>query len=151
MIPRECELDEHCAAGRACQRYQCVEVQPLALPPAPPTSCSSEAQCPQGQSCTNGVCLSPPPPPPSSSLQRQGSELYLRERVVQLKQDLALGEGPVIATLAATRGVSAAALGRLLRSHRAELIQLMGDGSDERWTERFLIRLDALGQEVRRS
>jgi hypothetical protein len=39
--------------------------------------------------------------------------------------------------------VPAAALGRVLRAHRAELIDLMGDGSDPAWTSRFLFTLDA--------
>ena len=59
-IPKECELDEHCAAGRVCQRFQCVEAPPVVAPPAP-AACSSDAQCQPGQSCTNGTCLSLPP------------------------------------------------------------------------------------------
>ena len=141
-IPKECELDEHCAAGRVCQRFQCVEVPPAVAPPLP-AACSSDAQCQPGQSCSNGNCLSLPPSPPSSSLQRRGRELYLRERVVQLKQDLALGEGPVISTLASLQGVPSSALGKVLRAHRAEVMELIGDGVDPTWPSRILIRIDA--------
>ena len=108
--------------------------------PAPSSGCVSPDQCPQGQPCVNGQCL----PPPSSSLWKRGSQLYLRERTVQLRQDLALGEGPVIAALATMQGVSAAKLGSAMRARRDELMQIVGDGTDPRWTSRFLARLEAL-------
>lgn len=112
--------------------------------PAPILKCVSTDQCPQGQSCAHGHCLSPPPMPPSSSLLRRGSELYLRERTVQLRQDLALGEGPVISTLATMQGVCAAKLGRAMRARRGALMKVLGDGTDPRWTSRFLDELEAL-------
>ncbi len=153
----QCINDDECYGY--CDGQRCVDwapeppasaqppspVEPGPAPPkAPLLKCVSTDQCPQGQSCTNGQCLSPPPPPPSSSLWKRGSELYLRQRIVQLRQDLALGEGPVISTLATTQGVSTAKLGRAMRAHRSELIAVMGDGSDPRWTSRFLVQLEAL-------
>lgn len=139
VVPPGCADDQACGPGRFCRDRQCFEAQP---PIVPMNACASDAQCQPGQSCANGQCLSPPPPPPSSSLFRRGSEVYLRDRAAQLRQDLALGEGPVISTLASVRGVSAAGLGRLLRQHRAELIALMG--SDDGWAGRFLLKLDQL-------
>ncbi len=142
--PSSCRAgdDSACAEGLRCRDGQCVEFVPLQ--PAPIESCTTSGQCLPGQSCLEGHCISPPPPPPSSSLWRRGSELYLRDRAVQLREDLALGEGPVISTLAVVHGVRAATLGRVLRAHRAELIELMGDGSDPGWTGRVLSRVEAL-------
>jgi hypothetical protein len=149
-IPKECEVDQHCAAGRACQNFQCVDLPPVMAPPVP-ARCANDAQCQPGQSCANGQCLSLPPSPPSSSLQRRGKELYLRERAVQLRQDLALGEGPVISTLASMQGVSPVALGRVLRAHRAELVELIGDGSDPAWASRALTKLEDWARQARTS
>lgn len=134
-----CTDDSSCAIGYSCRDGACVQ------PPPAPNACVHDGQCQQGQSCVNGHCFFPPPPPPPPSVMwRRGSELYLRDRAVQLRQDLALGEGPVISTLAAVRGVPAAALGKAMRAHRAELISLMGDGSDERWMSRVLLKVEAL-------
>lgn len=121
-------------------------IDPNYQPEPPPASgCVSPDQCPQGQPCVNGRCL----PPPSSSLWKRGSELYLRERAVQLRQDLALGEGPVLATLATLQGVSAAELGRAMRGRRAALMQVIGDATDPRWPSRFLEELEAVCRERR--
>ena len=134
-----CSTDAQCYQGQRCVNGQCV------LAPQPPPACSTDAQCYQGQSCISGQCISPPPPPPpGASLRRRGSELFLRDRTVQLRQDLALGEGPVIATLAEMNGVSARLLGRAMRARRAELVTLMGDGRDVTWTRRFLVEVEAL-------
>lgn len=139
-----CADDQQCALGYACQDQRCVErTQPQLQQPVIIQQCSSGLQCAQGQSCVGGQCLSPPPSPPASSLQRRGSELYVRERAVQLRQDLALGEGPVISTLASMQGVSAATLGRAMRARRAELAAVMGDGSDPTWPRRFLLEVEA--------
>lgn len=139
-----CADDQQCAPGYACQDQRCVErTQPPLQQPVIIQQCSSGLQCAQGQSCVSGQCLSPPPSPPSSSLQRKGSELYVRERAVQLRQDLALGEGPVISTLASLQGVSPAKLGRAMRARRAELVAVMGDGSDPTWPARFLVEVES--------
>lgn len=139
-----CTGNESCAPG-----YQCLDGACAALPaPTPmPVSlprCESDAQCAPGQRCVSTQCLSPPPMPPSSSLPRRGTELYLTGRSVQLREDLALGQGPVISTLAAIEGVPAAQLGRQLRAHRAELIKVIGDGTDERWAANFLTEVEAI-------
>ena len=70
--------------------------------------------------------------------------MYLRERAVQLRQDLARGEGPVISMLAVELKVAPAKLGRTMRAHRAVLAALVGDGADTEWPKRFLGQLDAL-------
>ena len=140
-LPR-CLDDSTCGDELRCREFRCVQVDPPR--PAPAVDCVSAEQCAPGQRCANGHCLSPPPPPPSSSLWRRGSELYLRDRAVQLRQDLALGEGPIIATLAAVREVPAATLGRAMRAHRATLVKVMGDGTDATWPSRFLLELEAL-------
>jgi Cys-rich repeat protein len=143
-----CVDDSSCAPGFACRDRQCVEAVPQ---PVPVPACSTDAHCYQGQSCINGQCINPPPPPPpGASLWRRGSEFFLRDRTVQLRQDLALGEGPVIATLAELHGVSARLLGRAMRAHRAELVALMGDGKDVTWTRRFLLEVEALCEQQAR-
>lgn len=141
-----CTGDESCAPGYQCLDGACVARPPPAPMPVPVTRCENDGQCAPGQRCLDTQCLSPPPMPPSSSVPRRGTELYLTSRVVQLREDLALGEGPVISTLAAIEGVSATKLGRQLRARRAELIKLVGDGSDERWAGRFLSEVEALSK-----
>jgi len=103
--------------------------------PAP--ACTGNAQCGPGLVCLNGACVSPP-------TLRRGTELFLRQRVVQLRQELTFGQGPVITALASFHHVSPVELGRALRSHRAELTGLMGDGSDDAWADRFLRRVEEL-------
>ncbi|MDP1822337.1 MAG: hypothetical protein Q8L48_03815 [Archangium sp.] len=133
-----CSTDAHCYQGQRCIDGQCIN-------PPPQPGCSTDAHCYQGQSCINGQCISPPPPPPpGASLWRRGSEFFLRDRTVQLRQDLALGEGPVIATLAELHGVSTHVLGRAMRARRAELVAIMGDGKDPAWTRRFLVEVEAM-------
>lgn len=139
-----CVDDSSCAPGFACRDRQCVEAAPQPVP-VPVPGCSTDTQCYQGQSCINGQCINPPPPPPpGASLWRRGSELFLRDRTVQLRQDLALGEGPVIATLADLHGVPARVLGRAMRARRAELVAIVGDGKDVTWPRRFLLEVEAL-------
>lgn len=139
-----CTGDESCAPGYQCLDGQCVARPPPEPMPVPMTRCESDTQCAPGQRCLNSQCLSPPPMPPSSSLPRKGTELYLTSRLVQLREDLALGEGPVISTLAAIERVPASTLGRQLRARRAELMKLVGDGTDERWAGKFLTEVEAL-------
>lgn len=128
-----CASDAECPARQTCSSGRC------AYPP-PPAACTTDAQCPSDQVCTNGTCAAPPPP----AILERGTELLLRDRVAQLRQDLVLGEGPVLAVLASSRGVSPRALGRTLRAHRAELDALVGDPKDPDWAARFLRRVDAL-------
>ena len=137
-----CADDQQCAPGYVCREQRCAQ---SSQPQQPELiqQCASDLQCLQGERCVNGQCLTPPPTPPSSSLQRRGSELYLRERSMQLRQDLALGEGPVIATLAALKGVSPGALGRAMRARRAELVAVVGDGSDPTWPARLLVEVES--------
>ena len=139
-----CTGDESCAPGYQCLDGACAARPPPEPMPIPAVRCEADSQCAPGQRCVNSQCLSPPPMPPSSSLQRRGTELYLTSRVVQLREDLALGEGPVISTLASIEGVPASTLGRQLRARRAELIKLVGDGTDERWAAKFLSEVEAL-------
>lgn len=139
-----CTGDESCAPGYRCLDGQCAARPPPEPMPVTVTRCEDDGQCAAGQRCVNTQCLSPPPMPPSSSLQRWGTELFLTSRAVQLREDLALGEGPVISTLAAIQRVPASTLGRQLRARRAELIKLVGDGSDELWASRFLLEVEAL-------
>ncbi len=129
---------------------------------ANPRACSSERVCVEGQVCVNGECeLAPPPPPPVllqreaapeprlAELQRRSTQVYLREHASQLRQDVALGAGPVISTLSSVEQVPAVKLGRVLRAHHAELLALIGDGADEKWPERFLQRVTELSRSRR--
>jgi hypothetical protein len=117
---RHCDRTADCQASHAeCQRGG---------------ECPTPTECREGEHC--------PVRPPT--LLRQGAELVVRDRVVELRQELALGRGPVIATLATTQGLSAAELGRTLREHRVELAALIGDASDAQWPTRFLDRVERL-------
>jgi hypothetical protein len=134
-----CRTDDECVSPGQCRSGQCV------IPQAPPRqdACTSDAQCGPGMVCEAGQCAPPPSPP----MLRRGRELFLRERVVQLRQDLAFGAGPVITMLASVHQVSPVALGRTLRAHRAELAGLIGDGADASWADRFLRRVEELRRE----
>lgn len=140
-----CSDDSQCAMGYACFETRCVERTGPQLPPVQMQQCSGDVQCYQGQSCVNGRCMSPPPSPPSTELmKRRGTEIYLRERGPQLRQDLALGEGPVLTTIALERQLSTRKLASLIKAHRAEFTGLVGDGSDTTWPRRFLEKIDQL-------
>lgn len=139
-----CSDDSQCAIGYACIEAACVERTSPQLPPVQVQECSSEVQCAPGQSCVSGRCMSPPPSPPSTSLQRRGLEVYLRERGAQLRQDLALGEGPVLSHLALEQQVTPRKLGLIMRANRVGLGGLVGDGGDTAWPARFLEKLDQL-------
>ena len=140
--PDKCVRDADCGEGRACSASLCLEQPPVVA--APDASCSSDAQCGAGQVCGAGACIAAPPLPDATSMRRRGSELYLRERAVELREELALGRGPLITGLANAQGVPARELGRTLREHRAELVALIGDGSDTQWSAKFLSRVDTL-------
>jgi hypothetical protein len=139
-----CSDDSQCAIGYACLNTQCVQRTAPQLPAVNVVRCETYLQCGPGQSCVGGQCMSPPPSPPSSSIQRRGTEVYLRERSAQLRQDLALGEGPVISNLALQHQVTPRKLGLIMRAHRAELSGLVGDGADTAWPGRFLEKVDQL-------
>ena len=139
-----CADDSQCAMGYTCFEARCVERAQPQPPPVQEPQCSSDVQCLQGQSCVNGRCLTPPPFPPSSSLERRGTEVSLRERAVQLRQDLALGDGPVLASLALQHKVTVRKLGLLIRANRDEFRALVGDLTDDTWPARFLERVDQL-------
>lgn len=132
-----CASNAQCAQGFVCWNSQCVQSQTPAPPPTPAAACTVNEQCGPGFVCLNGACVTPP-------TLRRGTELFLRQRVVQLRQELTFGEGPVITALASFHHVSPTELGRTLRSHRAELTTLMGDGSDDAWAGRFLRRVEEL-------
>ncbi len=145
----DCRSDSDCGPDSACHLYAsgdqvCVpraEGVPVSHPVEPAT-CSDDRACAPGSSCSNGRCLSAPPVPPSVQLLRRGSELFLRDRAVQLREELALGRGPVISGLAAIRGLPPATLGRTIRTHGSELRGLIGAGDS--WASTFLARIDAL-------
>ncbi|WP_224362437.1 hypothetical protein [Hyalangium versicolor] len=66
------------------------------------------------------------PPPPAQEV-APAAETYLRSRMHQLREDLALGVGPTVeelAALARIRRENLGSFGRLLRAHRQELLAL---------------------------
>jgi Cys-rich repeat protein len=143
------ECEGYCIQGKcvdAIDEHESARVEPTPAPAPLETPnvarCTADAQCGEGQSCMSGYCMSAPPPP--SSLLQRATELYVRENAAQLRQDLALGEGPVIATLARWRRVSAKELGKLMRAHRESLTPMLGDRSDTKWAARFLEQLVVL-------
>ena len=107
--------------------------------------CRQDRDCDQGARChlidgRPGRCVW------RQSLQPECA-LFLRDRTTQLREELALGEGPVTTWLATTRGVSPVMLGRAMRTHRSELVALIGETSGTEWTIGFLRRLEELEQE----
>jgi hypothetical protein len=77
----------------------------------------------------NGNENVPPPPPPNipPPPNTPAAELYLKQNSLELAEDLATGEGQVIDDLAAGLAIPAnhrGALSKLLRAHRAELLEL---------------------------
>lgn len=132
-----CSSNAQCAPGFVCWNSQCVQSQQPGPPPTPSPTCTANEQCGPGLVCLNGACVNPP-------TLRRGTELFLRQRLVALREELTFGEGPVITALASFHHVSPVELGRTLRSHRAELTGLMGDGTDDAWADRFLRRVEEL-------
>jgi len=122
------------------------------------TDCTLASDCHPAYECSAGRCITrpfvssppppesepPPPPPPQTSMRRQGSELLVRDRVVELREELALGRGPVISYLARIEGVPPEKLGRALREHRAELLGLIGAADGSAWAGQFLNRVEQL-------
>ena len=105
--------------------------------------CASHRDCADTYQCSAHRCVRRDDP--KATQQRDATRLFLEARVVELREELALGRGPVIAGLAAAAEVPAAKLGLAMRAHRAELVALIGDGSDPGWAARFLQQVDALG------
>lgn len=138
-----CTAAKDCKSG-ICEGQRCVG--PVENQPAP-AACRDGASCGPGQSCVDGRCATAPPTPPVS-LHRRSTELLLRDRSAQLRQELALGGGPLLATLALGHRASPAALGRLLRAHHRELGPLIAEPTDPLWPARFLDRVDALVAET---
>jgi hypothetical protein len=69
----------------------------------------------------------PPKAAPPSKEVAPAAQTYLRSRAHQLREDLALGAGPTVeelAALARIRREHLGAFGRLLRTHRQELLAL---------------------------
>jgi hypothetical protein len=91
----------------------------------------------------------------------RAAQLYLRSRTYQLREDLALGAGPSIddlASLARIRRENVGRFGRLLRTHRRELLaladaRLLTPERAEAWLRRVgeLARTDPLLEEDRRA
>src|SRR4051812_1867742 len=61
----------------------------------------------------------------AQAAQPTASQLFLRGRAIELREELALGAGPVTTWLATAEGISPATLGRAMRAHRRELIPLI--------------------------
>lgn len=144
----DCPSSYRCRAGSCVPQFVEAKATPVAVPEESRLDlggkCGLDADCAEGLVCSYAICVTQPPSPPSSSLRRRASELYLRARVVELREELALGRGPVINGLAQAEGVPAKELGRALRQHRSELVTLIGDSSDPAWSAKFLTRLEAL-------
>jgi len=119
-------------------------------PPAPEQSPSEPGPEPKREPLRPRGREPQPAAPPAASeerpmmLWRKSTELYLREHASQLKQDVALGDGPVVSALAAMQVLPPARLGKLLRANHTELLALIGDPGDTEWPERFLKRVVVL-------
>lgn len=114
-------------------------------------TCARDSDCTSGNMCepTRGECVRRDSA--AVSQRRDAIALWLRDRVVEVREELALGRGPVIGTLANAAAVPAPTLGRALRANRAELLKLIGDGSDVTWSARFLHRVEELAAAPQRS
>lgn len=105
-----CTVDGDCTAGYVCWDRHCRLAQERTTLPSP-TAQNDEAL-----------------------------QLFVRVRAVELREELALGQGPVLAAVA---GPTA---GATLKLHRAELLALMGDGTALDWPGRFVDRARALAR-----
>lgn len=105
-------------------------------------ACASSRDCADTYQCSAQQCVRRDDP--KSSQRQEATRLFLEARVVELREELALGRGPLIDGLAASAAVPAGALGQTLRAHRAQLVALIGDASDPTWAARFLAQVDAL-------
>ncbi len=112
--------------------------------------CSVSSDCHPAYECTAmGRCVTrslEAAPASQTSMRRQGTELLVRNRVVELREELALGRGPVISHLARAEGVPAEKLGRVLREHRAELLTLIGAADGSAWAGQFMNRVEQLSR-----
>lgn len=152
-----CVEDQSCPAGFVCHWEKAGAGHCAPGGRKFEVKCSSDSDCETSKRCLNGACLAAPPsvPAPASdesnpallpgaALIRRGAEIYLRDRAVQLREELALGAGPLIRGLAAIRGVDPQRLGRMMRANRTELTKLIGGGWRAEWAGDFLRRVDAL-------
>lgn len=130
-----------CPHGYVCQGFSGGRAWCVADAPRPPSQ-SRPGKCPPGKLCELSSRSGAPPP---SSIEGQAFERYVGQSAVRLREELALGKGPVINAIARTQGVPAPTLGRTLRAHREELVALMGDGRTDDWAGRFLARVEELG------
>ncbi|XXF75950.1 hypothetical protein P2318_23215 [Myxococcaceae bacterium GXIMD 01537] len=105
----------------------------------------------------------PPAAPPAAAPEEVGraAQVYLRARTHQLREDLALGAGPTVDDLAAAariRRQNLGTFGRVLRTHRAELLALadartLTSERAVRWLQRVgeLARMDPRLEEDHRA
>lgn len=105
------------------------------------TECRQDADCNGRYRCSAQQCVAVGDGP---SQHEQQAAIFLRARAVELREELALGKGPVIDGLAGAQGKPPAELGKVLKANRVALRALIGDGSDPAWSTRFLAHLDTL-------
>ncbi len=103
--------------------------------------CRQDADCNGRYRCSAQQCVAVADGP---AQHEQQAALFLRTRAVELREELALGKGPVIDGLAGAQGRPPAELGKVLKANRVALRALIGDGSDPGWSTRFLAHLDSL-------
>jgi hypothetical protein len=142
---RMCRSDADCEEDSQCYVYSNGDARCV------PGSHQSASPVPLPAGCQIGEPCGEPPPVPSVQLMQKASELYVRERSVQLREELALGRGPAIDGLAGLGQAKASKLGPVLRTHRAELVALMGPVSDTQWAPKFLRRVEQLSRECDRT
>lgn len=150
--PAECEAHSDCHAAWACRAGRCVAPEPAPVGAPPPAvsvpavpsgvdgRCGQDSDCASGLVCRASYCAIPE----QVRLKDEATHVFLAARAVELREELLLGKGPVIATLANVTAVPAPKLGQTLRAHRTELIALIGDGSDPHWSARFMKRVNVL-------
>lgn len=136
---QECREALACGPGQQCIQGQCATPPPL---PAPAGACQDSSQCAGGERCLDGQCV------PSSSSLDQRLELQLRGRATELREELALGGGPLISLIAAHSRMEPRALGGLVRAHRQELVALMNESRG--WPGPWLRRVQGLAAEANR-
>jgi hypothetical protein len=88
-----------------------------------------------------------PPPPPAAA---PAAAAYLRENHTQLAQDITFGSGPALKDLAAAAEIAPqhlAAFGKMIRRHRAELLDLAA--MDKLTPERALKFMGLIGESIK--
>ncbi len=104
-------------------------------------ACADDLACAEGFECWGRQCRATTR---ELSDRRALMTMHLKSRANELREELAVGQGPVVRSLARFSDQTERTVGRTLRDNRGEMLAVLGDGSDPTWPERFLVQLEQL-------